>query len=421
MSRHSHNKHPVIVITILLCSIMLVGCEANQHESTFQREQQAGHVVDRSDDYSKEEYSSVIFADQPSEADELGKLQLATQGESLTIMSSENKSVGRDRILEFCHVWMQYSYTYSKASDFDKLAGLLTDELSQSFSYSKLSQQKLDDAKLWNVISDIRSVYFYDQYCKTYITQSGEEVIRIKAEVVVKMTGDEEYFVLNQHVNKGDVPHEMYFYLYNTDSMPIYGIYETTSNKKSVCWYTSQGIERDTSELIGDEFSILTNGIYKYRKSNVSLPTADKNKVHRRITDFIAAFFDKNQNSADVSAYGIIGSDVIEAHENLMEAIKYGEIEYDQNYVSYSMEMAFPDIRLYEYNSKTYYVVKESVMLSTSDSTIAKYRLDNIESGLWKYSIYFVFDADDRDFHIIRIEIHPESGPYESVGDLDEG
>lgn len=420
MRHRNRNKCLSAVAAILMWGILLVGCEANPHESTYQRAQKADNIIDRSDDYSQDEYSSDLFADQPTSADELSRLGITEQGEALTTTLPEIRSSCREQILGFVHAWMQFGYTYSKVSDFDKVSEHMTDDLSQAFSQSLLADQKLNDAILWSVISDIRSVYFYDRYCKVYTTEDGTEIIRIKTEIIVRMTGDEEYFVENQNVNKGDVCYEYYFYFIYTDPMPIYGIYEIASEKKCICWYTSQGIETDDSELIGDEFSYMT-GEYKYLKSDVSLPTAEKSKVHRRITDFFRTFFIKGRDGSDILTNGSVESDVIDTYGKLKDAIENGEIEYDQNYISYSMEMAFPNISLYESNGMTYYVAKESLMLNTVDGAAIKYGLGYIETGLWKYSIYFVFDADDRNFRIVRIEIYPDSGPYESAGDLDEG
>lgn len=139
------------------------------------------------------------------------------------------------------------------------------------------------------------------------------------------------------------------------------------------------------------------------------------------MSDFIGAFFNANQNSSDILTNGVVNENVLEAYGELINAVEQGEIIYDQNYVSYTMEMAFPDLSLYENDGMLYYVAKESLMLNALDGTASKFGLDYIETGLWKYSIYFVFRADDHDFHIVRLEIQPDSGPYESVGDLDAG
>ena len=116
-----------------------------------------------------------------------------------------------------------------------------------------------------------------------------------------------------------------------------------------------------------------------------------------------------------------VDSEVLEPYAELKKAIINKKVVRDKNYVSFSLEMAFPDIKLYERNQDSYYVVKESVMLESHGDLVAQEGLGYIENGLWKYSIYFVFRADDCDYHIIRVEIKADSGPYESAGDLDEG
>lgn len=414
------HKYLAIIATMLLSCVLLASCEANPYESTYQREKQAGKVVDRADDYSVEVYGSDIFADQPTTADEFNRLGLVAHGETLTTTSSEIRSVCRERILGFAHAWMQFGYTYSKQSDFDRALEYLTEDLSHSFTQAQLTEQKFTDIQLGKAISDIGSVNFYDRYCRFYTAEDGTEIIRIKSEIIVRISGNEEYFVENQNINQGNVCYEFYFYFENTESMPIYGIYEITSPKKGICWYTDREIVNDDRELRSDEFSHLT-GEYKFLKSNVSLPTREKNIVCQRISDFIGAFFNANRKNSDILTNGAVDNDVMETHREFRKAIEKGEIVYDHNYTSYSMEMALPDICLYEDDSKTYYVVKESLMLNTMEGTASEFGLNSIETGLWKYTVYFVFQADDCDFSIVRLEIQPDSGPYESVGDLDEG
>lgn len=420
MIKRKHSSCLMFIATLLISCILLASCEADPHGSTYQREKRAGNVIDRSDDYSQDEYNSYIFADQPTTEDEFNRLGITAYRETLTTTAPEIRTVCREQILGFAHAWMQFGYTYSKESDFDKVSGFLTDELSQSFAQSPLVKQKFTDVQLRHVISDISSVNFYDQYCKEYTTADGEEILRIKAEVIVRMSGDEEYYVENPNINKGDVCYELYFYFRNEEFMPIYGIYEITDINKGICWYTDQEIVKDDSKLVLDKFTSLT-GDFKFLKSDVVLPKEEKNKVCRRMSDFIGAFFNANQNRSDILTNGVVNENVLEAYGELINAVEQGEIIYDQNYVSYTMEMAFPDLSLYENDGMLYYVAKESLMLNALDGTASKFGLDYIETGLWKYSIYFVFRADDHDFHIVRLEIQPDSGPYESVGDLDAG
>ena len=64
------------------------------------------------------------------------------------------------------------------------------------------------------------------------------------------------------------------------------------------------------------------------------------------MSDFIGAFFNANQNSSDILTNGVVNENVLEAYGELKNAVEQGEISYDQNYVSYTMEMAFPDLSL---------------------------------------------------------------------------
>ncbi len=420
MRKCSQKRNLSIISMMLLCVILIAGCEANPQESTYQRQWQAGQIVDRADDYSEDEYSTIIFADQPSIEDEIDRFGITLQIEAPSPMPAESRSICREQISGFSHAWMQYGYTYSEENAFDRVSDYVTDELFQAFSQSKLGEKRFREAKLWNVISDIRAIYFYDRFCKFYTTEDGNRIIRVKAEIIARVSGDDDYFIENQNMNKGDVCYECYFYFTDIEPMRIFGIYEITSANRGIYWYTNQGIKRDDSSLIGDEFSLISGG-YRYIKGDISLPTSEKNKVHQRVSDFISAFFNVGQGNPDILINGQVDESVMNIYSKLRDAILNSEIVYDQNYVSYSLEMAFPDISLYENDGKTFYVVKESLMLHALDDTVLTYGLDYIETGLWKYSLYLVFQSDDNDFHIIRMEIQPESGPYESAGDLDEG
>ena len=66
MIKRKHSSCLMFIATLLISCILLASCEADLHESTYQREKRAGNVIDRSDDYSQDEYNSYIFADQPT-------------------------------------------------------------------------------------------------------------------------------------------------------------------------------------------------------------------------------------------------------------------------------------------------------------------------------------------------------------------
>jgi hypothetical protein len=212
----------------------------------------------------------------------------------------------------------------------------------------------------------------------------------------------------------------MYFYFLHTDDLPVYGVYEVTAGRQGKCWYTKDGIIRDDSGIAGDEFSSLF-GEYAYMESDVTLPASGKNRLHGRIVECINAFFLPVASASQMAADAWIDGAVLERYKPFTAAVQNGEIVYDQNYVSYSLEMAFPDISRYEKDGLTYYVAKESVMLYAESGIARKEGFGFIEDGLWKYTIYIVIRADDPDDRILQLEILPDSGPYESAGDLDEG
>jgi len=402
--------------------LVMTGCEADPHESTYQREKLAGSIDDFADGYSSDEYEEMIFSDQPSFSDEQGFIGNSVQNNSVEMTPSDLRETLRGNMEGFVHAWMQHGYTYSTEKDYDKASAYLTPELSAVFSAEVLPKLR-EEIEEERVVADICSICYYDGYCRKYVTESGREIIRVKAEITVQRSGNEGYFIKHPNVNKGDTSHALYFYFENTDQRPICAVYETTDmrNGNYKCWYTKEGVIEDASGMRVDEFASITANEYAFVKSDVSVPTTDKNAIHRRIEGFITSFFDDGKEIAELLVEQDMDSEVLEPYAALKNAIISQEVVRDKNYVSFSLEMAFLDIRLYERNQESYYVVKESVMLDSHDDLAAQEGLGYIENGLWKYSIYFVFRADDSDYHIIRVEISADSGPYESAGDLDEG
>ena len=411
----------MIFITAAIVLVM-VGCEADPHTSTYQREKNAEDIVNLTDEYSDKEYDEMIFSDQPSTSDECDIIGLKARNYSAVAIPAELREDLREKIEGFAHAWMQHGYTYSTEEDYEKASIYLTPRFSEAFSSEIVSPME-KEVEEEHVMMDISSISYYDEYCRKYVADGDKEIIRIKAEITVRRSGDEEYFIKHSNVNRGDTSHELYFYFEGTGQMLICAVYETTHVKSGnyKCWYTGEGIMEDTSEMMVDEFSSITANEYAFVKNEVSVLTIDKNVIYHRIDGFITSFFDGSKEISELITDQEVDSEVLEPYVELKNAIIDKEVVQDKNYVSFSLEMAFPDIRLYERNQENYYVVKESVMLDSYGNLASKEGLDFIETGLWKYSIYFVFRADDRDYHIIRVEIKADSGPYESVGDLDEG
>ncbi len=409
-----------MLLCIVMCSALLTGCEANPRESSYQRDERIGNTTHVSAEYSVDEYNTYVYTDQPSLTDEGEQMGLSELKSNLTICPQAISDKCREQISGFVHAWLQYGFTYTEINDFEQMSEYVTNDLFLMLSQGGLLDGKLAEIRKWHVVSDIGSIFYYDQYYREYVTQDGAEFFRVKAEIVARTSGDDGYYVDNQYLNRGDVCYEMYFYFLNTNDLPIYGVYEVTTGRQGKCWYTKEGIIRDDSGVVSDEFSSLF-GEYEYVKSNVTLPTSEKNQLHGRIIEFINAFFIPNDSDLQTLSDGSVDSAIRERYKAFTAAIQDRRIVYDQNYISYSLEMAFPDISFYENNGQTYYVAKESVMLNAESGIAQNDGLNFIEDGLWKYTIYLVIYSDDPDYRIIQLEILPASGPYESVGDLDEG
>lgn len=414
--------HLVMIFVVSAIAFIMVGCEADPHISTYQREKASRDITTSIAEYSAEEYDEMFFSDQPRSSAEYDIIGIEALNDSAETTPVKLREESREKIEGFAHAWMQHGYTYSIDKDYEKASIYLTPSFSEVFSSELVSPMK-KEIKEEHVIMDVTYISYYDEYCRRYIADGDTEIIRIKATITVRRSGDEEYFIQHPNVNRGDTSHELYFYFENSEQMLLYAVYETTHIKSGHyrCWYTKNGIVEDTTGMVIDEFSSITANEYVFVKNNVTIPTTNKNAIHHRIDGFITSFFDSSKGIAELITDQEIDSEVLAPYIELKNAITNKKVVRDKNYVSFSLEMAFPDISLYKRNEESYYVVKESVMLDSCDDLASKEGWDFIEAGLWKYSIYFVFRADDSDYHIIRVEIRTDSGPYESVGDLDAG
>lgn len=416
----------IMAFIAVIVHLIMGGWEVDPHISTYQRNKTTGENMNLTEEYSAEEYEEIVFSDQPDPSDEYNFIRINVLNHSVVSTSEklreDLREVLRNKIEDFAHAWIQHGYTYSDQQDYDKVSRYLTPSLSRVFLSECMSQLK-NEVTEKHVLMDIRSISYYDGYCRKYIADGDKEIIRIKAEITVRRSGDEGYFIKHPNVNRGDTSHELYFYFECSDQMSICAIYERThiKNGNYKCWYTEDGIFEDTSEMMVDEFESMTANEYLFITNNVSIPTSRKKAIYHKVNDFISSFFDSNKGMEDLNMDLGVDIEALKSYEELKNAIVSKEVVRDKNYVSYSLEMAFLDLSLYECNQEYYYVVKESVMLDSFGVPASKEKLNYIETGLWKYSIYFVFRADDSDYHIIRIEIKPDSGPYESAGDVDEG
>lgn len=416
--RKQYRNKKVQILILALVMLMLTGCEADPTVSTYHRNTAMNmSTINPQEELSADVYTGDVFYDQPTAENESQLLCLNSSEDELSKLDDSTRQKMRKTIDSFVHAWYNYNFSHIKEDDFAEIDGYVTQPMaSETFSGAVLHAHMADIIN-GEAISDITSIDYYDAYTPQLVDNNGNSVARVKVNVIARMAGNDMYFMDNKHLTAGDVCYSLYFYFENTDELKICGIYEVTHPREGTCWYTANGITRSDADisLVGHT-SMLDQ--YVFKKDEVDLSLDEKNKIYASIVSFFNRFF---RGGTDDVLYPTQDEPFLKKYGAFIDAIANCQITCDDNYVSYSMEMAYPDVSLYSKDDSDFYIIKESILLNCNADMIDTLLPFEIQDGLWEYTVYLVMSTNDPEHRIIDVEVVPYFGPYGSADDVDAG
>lgn len=396
----------------LLCLLLLLsGCEADRSISLYERQaelQAANGEADilslaeiGRDSMPEQEFLNMLL-EQPMNDENADFLSGWSRQTALVQQQPADREIQRALAYPLLSKLWNFNYTTTRKDKFMEIQGLSSDLLQCLNSTSNSRMDEYSNSHLMLVLKDM---VYWDEWAVQYINTSGQEMRRIKIDVLAHCDGDPMFFARHPNFTYGDNFCISYLYL-TPDDDHIWRIQAVmlnswTTNGIGIEWYTVRGHSEDLSQIVG-QFPFEMLDAYTFKGSFQDPPRATQKRIAAVVDLFCKVFYgkDSTEKTGMLEELQPVVSkelyDDLRSSPHIAEQLKAaadGSVHYAAGYHSTLIERGalWTAIYLYEKNDTSYYVFGETIPIdvkSSSDNSTFGY-----EAGLWEYEMFFIMDV----------------------------